>query len=102
VIKYRVELPNGAELVDAWIERLSATEAATAREMGTLRAVPGIRRHWHLSGTRGSGTVEISLDPGRRCVVVAVHDNRHGVWAVGAAARLAAALQQLADESRLK
>jgi hypothetical protein len=102
VIEYRIALPNGAEQVDAWIERLSATEAVTAREMGMLRAFPGSRRHWHLSSTSGSGTVEISLDSERRWMVVAVHDNRHGDWAGGATARLAAALQQLVDESRLK
>jgi hypothetical protein len=99
VIEYRVPLPGEKDVaVDLWVERLAAEEGVTARAMGPLKTIPG-SRHWHLGGERGSGIVEITLDPGRRCLVVAVHENRRGCWAGGAAARMAATLRRLTDET---
>ena len=94
MIEQRVHLPDGKEMVDRWVEQLTAEEGVTARPMGTLRTIPG-SQHWHLGGKRGSGVVEITLDPGRRCMVVAVHENRRGSWARGAVPRMAATRQRL-------
>ena len=88
MIRYQVQLSprHTADDVEAWMENLGRREGFAVGPRTSLRTIPH-SAHWHLTRGRGAGTVEVTLHPSG-AVVIAVHDNRRGTWALEAAAVL--------------
>jgi hypothetical protein len=96
VIRFDLYFPDAAstQKIEAWLQEQARSAQLQLRGPTSLKTIPG-SLHWHITAGKHAGTLEVTIDPGRRVVTITVHANRRGTWAGDAAEAWAHALSEV-------